>query len=102
MLLHADSHQLLPWRVSSSPQSSSSVHVSERCDLTWCHERQAESDVVQLLLDQFRGLTLPIACLRRARQAEIARIAVSAAHDCLLLSMFNAKDILCKANRFLL
>ena len=72
MLLHADSHQLLSWRVCSPPQSSSSVRVSERCNLTWCHELQAESDVVQLLLDQFRGLTLPTACLRRARQAEIA------------------------------
>ena len=58
---------------------------SDHRDLTWL-EVQAESVTVQPFLDQFPGLTLLPAYLRRARQAKIARI---------------DRDILCNANRFL-
>ena len=43
--------------------------------------------------DLFPGLTLLDALFRSSRQAKMARIAVSAAHDCLLLSIFNARDV---------
>ena len=96
-LLHAESHQLVPWSLSSPPQSSSSGVASDRCDLTWHDKLQAQTNTLQPLLDRFPGLTLLGALCRSSRQAKIARIAVSATHDC-LLSIFNVRDILCNAN----
>ena len=69
------------------PQSSSSGIVSDRCNVTWRDKLQAQTDTLQLLLDQFPGLTL-------SRQGKIATVAFSAAHDCLLFSIVNARDIL--------
>ena len=89
----------MPWSLSSPPQSSSSGVVSDRCDLTWRDELQAQTNT---LLHQFPGLTLLDAVFWRSRQTKIARIFVSAAHDRRLLSIFNARDILCNANRSLL
>ena len=63
-------------------------------DLTWCCKLQAQTDTGQPLLDQLSGLTLLPVHLRLAREAKITRIAVSAAHDRLLLSIFKARDIL--------
>ena len=62
-------------------------------DLTWHYGLQAESGMIQPLLDQFPGLTLFTAHLRSVRQAEIARIAVYAAHDRGLLFIFNTRAI---------
>ena len=48
----------------------------------------------QPLLDQFPGLALLDALFQNSRQVKIAKFAVSAAHDRLLLSIFNTRHIL--------
>ena len=76
VLLHTDSHQLLSWSFSSSPQSSSSVHVGSDLAL-WTTG------------SKWHGSTASRSVPRSdtERMAKIARIAVSAAHDCLLLTL---------------
>ena len=87
--MQRESHQLVLWSLSSPPQSSSSGVVSDRCELTWRNKLQAQTDMLQPLLDQFPSLALLDALFRSSRQAKDTRIAVSAAHNHLLLSILT-------------